>query len=146
MSARSSPPSHLPQRSCRQARRRWRPRPNGPTRSPGQSPAASEHLQASIKEISQQVSTSNDIAQKALDEANKTNELVSGLSGAASTIGEVVNMIKDIAEQTNLLALNATIEAARAGEAGKGFAVVALEVKELATQTAKATEQIAGQI
>jgi methyl-accepting chemotaxis protein len=108
--------------------------------------SASEQLQASIGEISQQVSSSNEIAQKALTESTQANEMISGLSDAARTIGEVVGMIQEIAEQTNLLALNATIEAARAGEAGKGFAVVASEVKELATQTAKATEQISDQI
>jgi len=108
--------------------------------------SASEQLQASIGEISQQVSSSNEIAQKAVTEADQANQLISGLSDAARTIGEVVGMIQEIAEQTNLLALNATIEAARAGEAGKGFAVVASEVKELATQTAKATEQISDQI
>jgi methyl-accepting chemotaxis protein len=79
-------------------------------------------------------------------EASNTNSKVEGLAEAAQRIGEVVNLINDIASQTNLLALNATIEAARAGEAGKGFAVVASEVKSLATQTAKATEDIASQI
>jgi len=101
---------------------------------------------ASIAEISRQVSESTQIATKAVEEAARTNTTVQGLADAAQKIGEVVSLIQDIASQTNLLALNATIEAARAGEAGKGFAVVASEVKSLAAQTAKATEEIAGQI
>ncbi len=108
--------------------------------------AASEELSASIAEISQQVSRAATIAGRAVDEARQTDETVQGLSVAAQKIGEVVKLINDIAGQTNLLALNATIEAARAGEAGKGFAVVASEVKSLATQTAKATEEISSQI
>jgi methyl-accepting chemotaxis protein len=81
-----------------------------------------------------------------VDEAESTNSQIAGLADAAQKIGDVVKLIRDIAGQTNLLALNATIEAARAGEAGRGFAVVASEVKSLAVQTAKATEEIAGQI
>jgi methyl-accepting chemotaxis protein len=92
------------------------------------------------------MATSTDVAGKAVDEAARTNRTVKGLSDASQKIGAVVALINDIASQTNLLALNATIEAARAGEAGKGFAVVASEVKSLATQTAKATEDIAGQV
>ncbi|MCW8835581.1 MAG: nitrate- and nitrite sensing domain-containing protein [Rhodospirillales bacterium] len=108
--------------------------------------SASEELSASIQEISRQVSQSTQIASNAVHEAEKANEMVQSLATAANKIGEVVALITDIAEQTNLLALNATIEAARAGEAGKGFAVVASEVKNLANQTAKATEEISAQI
>jgi methyl-accepting chemotaxis protein len=108
--------------------------------------AAAEELSSSIAEISRQVSQSASIASNAMDEANRTNSMVQSLAEAAAKIGQVVKLINDIASQTNLLALNATIEAARAGDAGKGFAVVAHEVKSLATQTAKATDEIAAQI
>ena len=108
--------------------------------------AAAEQLSASISEISRQVSESARIATEAVNEAGRTNERVQALAEAAQKIGDVVKLINAIAGQTNLLALNATIEAARAGEAGKGFAVVASEVKNLATQTAKATEDIAAQV
>ena len=108
--------------------------------------SASEELSSSIAEIGRQVEDSAKIARNAVDEAKRTNDKVQGLAEAAQKIGEVVDLINDIASQTNLLALNATIEAARAGEAGKGFAVVASEVKSLATQTGKATEEIAAQI
>jgi methyl-accepting chemotaxis protein len=108
--------------------------------------AATEELAGSSREIGQQVSRSTMIANQAVVEAERTNETVNGLAQGASRIGDVVKLIQDIASQTNLLALNATIEAARAGEAGKGFAVVASEVKNLANQTAKATEDIAAQI
>ena len=108
--------------------------------------SAAEEMSSSIDEISRQVAQSAEIAGSAVEEANKTNATIQGLAEAAQKIGEVVDLINDIAGQTNLLALNATIEAARAGEAGKGFAVVASEVKSLATQTAKATEEIANQI
>ena len=108
--------------------------------------AATEELSASVSEISQQVARSASIAAEAVSEARKSNERVQGLATAAEKIGMVVNLINDIAGQTNLLALNATIEAARAGDAGKGFAVVASEVKNLAGQTAKATEDIGNQV
>ncbi|MEO5337460.1 MAG: nitrate- and nitrite sensing domain-containing protein [Magnetospirillum sp. WYHS-4] len=108
--------------------------------------AAASELSSSIAEISRRVAQSSRIASEAVEEAERTNAKVQGLADAASKIGEVVALITDIADQTNLLALNATIEAARAGEAGKGFAVVASEVKNLANQTAKATEEIGAQI
>ncbi|MDQ7247712.1 methyl-accepting chemotaxis protein [Dongia sedimenti] len=108
--------------------------------------SATEELSASIGEITNQVTESTRIVGEAVLQANDTNNKVQGLATAAEKIGEVVRLINDIAGQTNLLALNATIEAARAGEAGKGFAVVASEVKTLATQTAKATEEIAAQV
>ncbi len=108
--------------------------------------ASAEELSASVGEISRQVADSARIAGQAVHEAEATDRSVTGLSEAAGRIGEVVRLISDIAGRTNLLALNATIEAARAGEAGKGFAVVASEVKTLATQTARATEEIGSQI
>ncbi len=107
---------------------------------------ASEELSASIREIGRQVSQSSQVSQNAADDARRTSETFQVLAENARKIGDVVQLINDIASQTNLLALNATIEAARAGEAGKGFAVVANEVKHLANQTAKATEEIGQQV
>ncbi|MEM8813331.1 MAG: HAMP domain-containing methyl-accepting chemotaxis protein [Pseudomonadota bacterium] len=108
--------------------------------------SASEELGASIQEISQHVVRAMEVVSTATHSAQSTNQQVASLAEAARKIGDVVNLISDIAEQTNLLALNATIEAARAGEAGRGFAVVASEVKQLAEQTAKATDEISSQI
>ncbi|NKE47066.1 HAMP domain-containing protein [Roseomonas frigidaquae] len=108
--------------------------------------ASAEEMASSIAEVARQVAESARVANQAAEEARATDHAVASLATGAQKIGDVVRLIGDIASQTNLLALNATIEAARAGEAGKGFAVVASEVKTLAAQTAKATEEIAGQI
>ncbi|HEV2676225.1 MAG TPA: methyl-accepting chemotaxis protein [Aliidongia sp.] len=108
--------------------------------------SATGELASSVSEISRQVDLSSQIARKAVEEANRTNQTIQGLVGAAQKIGDVMQLIGHIAAQTKLLALNATIEAARAGEAGKGFAVVASEVRNLAAQTASATDDIAQQI
>ncbi|MCS3728874.1 methyl-accepting chemotaxis protein [Bradyrhizobium betae] len=108
--------------------------------------AATEELASSVSEIGRQVTHSSQVASGAVVKAAETTEMVTSLAGAAERIGDVLRLISEIASQTNLLALNATIEAARAGEAGRGFAVVASEVKELASQTAKATDEIASQV
>ena len=108
--------------------------------------SAAEELSSSVSEISRQVAQSTRIAGEAMNEVDQTNRSVQGLTTSVARISEVVRLISEIASQTNLLALNATIEAARAGDAGKGFAVVASEVKHLATQTARATEDISGRI
>ena len=108
--------------------------------------AATEELASSVTEIGRQVTHSSQVASGAVVKAAETTEMVTSLATAAERIGDVLRLISEIASQTNLLALNATIEAARAGEAGRGFAVVASEVKELASQTAKATDEIASQV
>lgn len=112
----------------------------------GEAAAAVEELTASIGGIAKQANRSTEVASRAVNESQRTSKTVSELAETATRIGEVVGLIQAIAGQTNLLALNATIEAARAGESGRGFAVVASEVKSLAAQTARATEEIAGQI
>jgi PAS domain S-box-containing protein len=108
--------------------------------------SAAEEMASSITEISRQLGQTNSLVEIAVGDAGSTNEQIRGLAQSAQKIGDVVKLIQDVAGQTNLLALNATIEAARAGEAGRGFAVVASEVKSLAVQTGKATEEIASQI
>src|SRR5947208_9056191 len=108
--------------------------------------SATEQLASSVREISAQVQESNRIASSAVKQADETDSRINALSQAANRIGDVIKLITSVAEQTNLLALNATIEAARAGEAGRSFAVVAQEVKALASQTARATEEISAQI
>ncbi len=112
----------------------------------GKVAAAAEELTSTVAAVSEQIRHSASIAAQAVSDAGRTDIIVQGLTGAAEKIGDVVKLITAIAGQTNLLALNATIEAARAGDAGKGFAVVASEVKALATQTAKATEEISRQV
>ena len=107
---------------------------------------ASDELSNSIAEITRRVQESNGIAADAVKQATATDQRINELSEAGARIGDVVKLITSIAEQTNLLALNATIEAARAGDAGRGFAVVASEVKSLASQTAKATDEISNHI
>src|SRR6185369_2103182 len=107
---------------------------------------ASDELSKSISEIARRVQESNGIAAEAVKQAAATDQRIAELSEAGTRIGDVVKLITSIAEQTNLLALNATIEAARAGDAGRGFAVVEQEVKSLASQTAKATEEISSHI
>jgi methyl-accepting chemotaxis protein len=118
----------------------------GATASVEMAAAAAMELSASISEISRRLVRTTDLVRNAAAEAQHANDQIAGLANAAQKIGDVVSLIGDIARQTNLLALNATIEAARAGEAGRGFTVVASEVKSLAAQTAKATDNVAAQI
>jgi methyl-accepting chemotaxis protein len=108
--------------------------------------SAAEELVASVREIGRRVHEASEVSTNAVRQSARANDIIGGLSASADRIGQVVGLINSVASQTNLLALNATIEAARAGEAGKGFAVVASEVKALASQTAKATQEISGQI
>ncbi|WP_366658542.1 methyl-accepting chemotaxis protein [Fodinicurvata sp. EGI_FJ10296] len=108
--------------------------------------AAAEELNRSIAAFGEQIERSGSIAREAVDQAEKSDAMIAGLTAAADKIGDIVKLIEDVADRTNLLALNATIEAARAGEAGRGFAVVASEVKHLADQTAKATKEISAQV
>jgi methyl-accepting chemotaxis protein len=108
--------------------------------------AATEELSSSVTEIGRQMSQSTRISHDAIEKAAQTDQSIAGLAAASQKIGEIIALINGIASQTNLLALNATIEAARAGDAGRGFAVVASEVKALATQTGRATEEIAEQV